>query len=403
MQFKYVAFTKAGQMVTGVTEAPSEQVAEEALWRAGYIIARMEAVRPLPSPRDLLPTIFAVRRQDLIVFSRQLATLLESGVAILPALQLLADQVGNPILRQALRQVGEDIQAGASLSEALARHPRVFPVLYQRMIQVGERTGRLEAILHQLVTYMSKEEAVSKKVRGAMVYPSLVLALAAVVVTILVTVALPAILGLYRELNVELPWTTRTLIAISDFGQKYGLFLLLGLVLLALAVSLYVRQPVGRWQLHYTLLHLPVLGPVNLRSAISRLARTMSTLLRAGLPMAEVMDLLLQTTGNDVLRQAVAAVRAQLLAGHGLSQPLSTQRIFPRLMVQMVRVGEETGTLDSNLETLADFYEEEADRAITTMTLLIEPALIIFVGLVVGFIAVSVIMPMYSIMGTFKR
>lgn len=403
MQFKYVVFTKTGQMVTGVTEAPSEQVAEEALWRAGYIIAKMEAVRPLPSLRDLLPTIFAVRRQDLIIFSRQLATLLESGVAILPALQLLGDQVGNPILRQALHQVSEDIQAGASLSEALAKHPRVFPVLYRRMIHVGERTGRLEGILHQLVTYMSKEEAISKKVSSAMVYPSLILALAAVVVTILVTVTLPAILGLYRELNVELPWTTRALIALSDFVQKYGVFILSGLILLIAALMLYIRQPLGRWQFHYLLLHLPILGPVNLRSAISRLVRTMSTLLRAGLPMAEVMDLLLQTTGNDVLRQAVAAVRAQLLAGHGLSQPLSTQRIFPRLVVQMVRVGEETGTLDNNLETLADFYEEEADRAITTMTSLIEPALIILVGLVVGFIAVSVIMPMYSIMGAFKR
>jgi len=402
MQFRYIVFTKTGQMVTGVTEAPSEQVAEEALWRAGYIIAKMEAVRPLPSLRDLLRTLFAVKRQDLIIFSRQLATLLGSGVAILPALQLLADQVGNPTLRRALRQIAEDIQAGASFSEALARHPRVFPVLYQRMIQVGERTGQLEGVLRQLVVYMSKEEAVTRRITAAMIYPSLILALAAVVVTILITVALPAILGLYRELNVELPWTTRALMAISDFVQSRGILLLMGLILLVAAISIYISQPTGRWQFHYLLLHLPVLGPVNLRSAISRLARTMSTLLRAGLPMAEVMDLLLQTTQNDVLRQATAAVQAQLLAGHGLSQPMSTQRIFPRLLVQMVRVGEETGTLDSNLETLADFYEEEADRAIATMTSLIEPALIIFVGLVVGFIAVSVIMPMYSIMGTFK-
>lgn len=402
MQFKYTVLTKAGQTVTGVTEAPSEHVAEEALWRAGYTIARLEAIRPAPSVRELLPSLFAVQRQDIIIFSRQLATLLTAGVAILPALQLLADQVSNSTLRLALLEVTEDIQSGTSFSEALSKHPDVFPVIYYRMIQVGERTGQLEILLRQLATYMGKEEAIGKKIQGAMVYPAIVLTLAVGVILLLLTVALPAMMGLYAELKVELPLPTRILLGLTNFTRDYGVIVFIGLIVLGAATVMYTRTTTGRWQFHYFLLRMPALGAVNLKGSISRFARTMSILLRAGLPLTEVMDLLLQTTQNDVIRNALIEVRAQLMTGLGLSVPMGGQRIFPKLLVQMVRVGEETGTLDSTLDTLADFYEEEADRAISTLTALIEPVMMMFVGAVVGFIAISVITPMYSIMGSIK-
>ncbi len=402
MRYKYTVLTRTGRTVRGITEAPTEKVAEEALWRAGYTIANLEAERAAPSIRELLPSLFAVTRRDLIILSRQMATLLSSGVAILPALQLMAEQVSNSTLRLALLDVVDDIQAGSSFSDALSKHSTVFPMVYHRMIQVGERTGRLELILRQVSVYLEKEEAIARRVQSAMVYPVVILGLSVGVVILLVTVALPAMMGLFVELKVELPWTTRVLLAATAFVRDYGSITFLGLLVLVAVLAVYAQMPAGRRHWHSLLLRIPVIGGVNLKGALARMSRTMAILLRAGLPLAEVMDLVLQTSGNAVVVQALSGVRDELLAGRGLSSPLSRQKFFPRLMVQMVRVGEETGTLDGNLETLADFYEEETDRAISTMTSLIEPAMLLFAGGVVAFIAVSVIMPMYSIMGSIR-
>jgi type IV pilus assembly protein PilC len=402
LRFNYTVLTKAGRTLHGVTEAPSERVAEEALWRSGYTIAKLQAVRAAPTLQEVLPSLFSVSRRDLIIFSRQMATLLGSGVAILPALQLMSDQVSNAAFQKALLEIVEEIQTGSSFSEALSKHREIFPMIYHRMAEVGERTGRLELILRQLAIYMEKEDALLKKVQAAMVYPAVILVMAIGVVILMVTVALPAMMGLFVELKVELPITTRILLGVTYFARDYGVMVAVGLVILGVAMMLYIRTPAGRHQWHYTMLKTPVLGGVNLKGGLARLSRTMSILLRAGLPLVEVMDLMLRTTENVVIAGALATVRSELLAGRGLSGPLADQRIFPKLLVQMVRVGEETGTLDGNLETLADFYEEEADRAIATMTALIEPGMIIFVGGIVGFIAVSVVMPMYSIMGSMK-
>jgi type IV pilus assembly protein PilC len=402
LRFNYTVLTKAGRTLRGVTEAPSERVAEEALWRSGYTIAKLQAVRQAPTLQEVLPSLFSVSRRDLIIYSRQMATLLGSGVAILPALQLMADQVSNAQFQKVLLEIVEEIQTGSSYSEALSKHGEIFPMIYHRMVEVGERTGRLELILRQLAVYMDKEDSLVKKVQSAMVYPAVILGMAVGVVVLMVTVALPAMMGLFVELKVELPLPTRILLAITAFVRDYGAMLLVGIVVAVAVLVLYVRTPDGRYRLHYAMLKMPVVGTVNLKGALARLSRTMSILLRAGLPLVEVMDLMLRTTENVVISGALARVRAELMAGRGLSAPLAGQRIFPKLLVQMVRVGEETGTLDGNLETLADFYEEEADRAIATMTALIEPAMIIFVGFIVGFIAVSVVMPMYSIMGSIK-
>ena len=402
MRFKYTVLTKTGRTVRGVTEAPSERVAEDALWRAGYTVAKLEAQRPAPTVRDVLPSLFAVKRREIIIFSRQMATLLSSGVAILPALQLLADQVTNSTLQQALLDAVDDIQGGSSFSDALARHESIFPLVYHRMIQVGERTGRLETILRQLAVYLEKEEAIGNKVKSAMIYPVVILCLSVGVVLLLVTVALPAMLGLFVEMKVELPWTTRLLLAVTYFFRDHGTAVFIGALVVVALLAAYTQMPAGRWQVHFLTLKIPIIGGINVKGGLARTARTMSILLRAGLPLAEVMELVLQTTENSVLARALATVRDELLAGRGLSGPLGRQRIFPRLLVQMVRVGEETGTLDGNLETLADFYEEETDRAVSNLTSLLEPMMLIFAGGVVAFIAVSVIMPMYAIMGTVR-
>ncbi len=402
MPYKYVAYTKTGERVRGTINGASEAVAEQALWRSDYIIVSIRQVRPRPSLTELMPTFFGVKSRDLIVFSRQLATLIESGITMLSGLQMLGEQVSNEALKKAIQRVIEDVQEGESLSEALKNHPQVFPSIYSRMIEIGERMGNMEAVLRQLATYMEKREALTRKLRGAMAYPAFILLLAVGVVFMMMTFTLPAIMGLFSEFEAELPPTTRMLIAVTNFTATYRSHIVTAAVLMVALAFLYVRTAIGQRQRDLLLLKIPVIGSINIQSDISRFCHTMAILLGAGLPMAEIMDLIVQTTGNVILRRAFERVRTEMLQGHGLSRPISQEKIFPSLLAQMVSVGEETGALDSNLETLAVFYEEEADRKISALTGMLEPALMLFVGGLVGFLAVSVIMPMYSLMGAMR-
>ena len=402
MPYRYVAYTKTGERVQGTINAASEAMAEETLWHSDYIIVSLKPARPRAGLAELMPTFFGVKPRDLIVFSRQLATLIEAGITILAALQMLGEQVSSKALKRALLKIVEDIQEGESLSEALKNHPQAFPSIYSRMIEVGERMGNIETVLRQLATYMEKQESLTRRVRGAMAYPMFIILLAIGVVFIMMTFTLPAIMGLFSEFEAELPITTRMLIAVTNFTTTYRARILAAALSAVTLVSLYTRTPIGRRQRDLLLLKIPVIGSINVQGNISRFCHTMSILLKAGLPMAEIMDLIVQTMGNVIFREALERVRTEMLQGHGLSQPISQEGVFPSLLAQMVRVGEETGALDSNLETLALFYEEEADRKISALTGMLEPALMLFVGGLVGFLAVSVIMPMYSLMGKMR-
>ncbi len=402
MPYKYTVYTKTGELVQGTINVTSEAMAEKALWRSDYIIVRLRPVRAGHSLAELMPSFFGVKTRDLIVFSRQLATLIESGITILAGLQMLEEQVSSKALKRALQKVIEDVQEGETLSGAMKKHPMAFPYIYSRMIELGERMGNMEAVLRQLATYMEKREALTRKLRGAMAYPTFIVILAIGVAFLMITFTLPGIMGLFTEFDVELPITTRILIAITNFATAYRSYMLVGGVSAVVLVSLYTRTPFGRRQRDLLLLKIPLIGSINIQSNIARICHTMSILLKAGLPMAEIMNLIVQTMENVILRDALDRVRTEMLQGHGLSRPISQEKLFPRLLVQMVKVGEETGALDSNLETLAVFYEEEADRKIGALTGMMEPALMLVVGGMVGFLAVSVILPMYSLMGSLR-
>ncbi|MFQ5812022.1 MAG: type II secretion system F family protein [Anaerolineae bacterium] len=402
MPYKYVAYTQTGERVRGTLNVASEEAAEEALWRSDYIIVSLRQARPGPDLAGLMPTFFGVKTRDLIVFSRQLATLIESGITILSGLQMLAEQVSSKALQKALQRVIEDVQEGETFSEALRKHPQVFPSIYSRMIEIGERMGNMEGVLRQVATYLEKRESLTRKLRGAMAYPAFILVLAIGVAFLMMTFTLPGIMGLFSEFEAELPITTRILIAVTDFFTAYRSHIVAAAVLVITVAALYMRTPIGRRQRDLLLLKIPVIGSINIQSNVSQFCHTMSILLAAGLPIAQIMNLVVQTTGNVILREALERVRTEMLQGHGLSRPISQEKVLPTLLAQMVRVGEETGSLDSNLETLAVFYEEEADRKISALTGMMEPALMLFVGGMVGFLAVSVILPMYSLMGQMR-
>jgi len=400
MAYRYIAYTATGEEVSGLIDVAAEEAAETLLWDSGLTIVELREARRRASVAELMPSYFGPKPKDVILLSQQLATLVESGISILTALQLLTEQVTSNPLRRVIEQVMEDIQKGVSLAEAFAKHKHVFSPLYCRMMEVGERTGNIELILRRLARYMEREEAVASRMRGAMAYPVFILVMAIGVVAIMITFTLPPMMGLFAEFGAQLPWPTRFLMAITRFATTYKFHFLLLSSALAVIAAGYVSLPTGRRHRDWLLLKMPVIGRINMQGNVSRLSSTMSTLLRAGLPLPEIMDLTLQTIGNVVVHEAIETLRVESLQGRGLSEPLAAGRLFPRMFSQMVRVGEETGTLDSSLETLADFYEQEVERQVDALASMMEPALTLFVGLIVGFVAVSLVMPMYSLLGS---
>ena len=401
MAYRYIAFTPSGEQIRGSIDAPTEGLAEQTLWEWGYRIVTLRPTWTAPRLDQLFPTVFGVKPQEIITFSRQLATLIESGVAVLPALELLQRQARSGLGR-VLGDLTQAIRQGSSFSDALRKHSQVFPAIFSRMIAVGERTGNLEMVLRQVATHMEKEQAIIKRVRGALAYPAFVILLAIGVVGILITAALPPLMSLFEEFDTELPLPTRILLGVSHFAAAYKLHMGVALVAAVAIGALYIKQPSGRRHLDYVLLRAPILGRITVLSNTSRFSGTMAILFKAGLPLSEVMDLVFQTTQNRVVREALEGVREELLRGEGLSKPLANSNLFPPMLVQMVEVGEETGTLDTNLQTMAEFYAREVDERINTLTSMIQPTLTLAVGAVVAFIAVSLIMPMYDMMQSIR-
>jgi type IV pilus assembly protein PilC len=398
--YRFLALAADGSEQRGWLQVETEAAAERALWERGWTVIQLRASAGGFDLARWFPTFFGPRRRDVIVFSQQMATLVDSGIAIVPALQLLVEESTHRALRQTLRRVLEQVRTGAPFSAALAEHPLVFPDLYTRMVQVGEQTGNIGLILRRLATYFEKEMGVSRRVRDAMAYPAFLLVIAFGVVLLLLNFTLPPLLRLYDEFEATLPWPTRFLMSLTDFVTAYRLPMALGAAVVAVALFVFLRTPVGRRTRDTVLLGLPLMGPVNVQGSVARLSRTLATLLQAGLALPESLELTGRTISNVVLRQSVDDLRREALQGRGLSEPLSRLRWFPRLLAQMVRVGEETGTLDQHLTTLADFYEEEVDRSMKGMTSLLEPAMILFVGGIVGFVAISVVLPMYTLLGS---
>lgn len=399
MSYRYIAYNAEGNEQRGVLHVQEEETAERILTQRGLTVAKLRHVSPGFDVAKWFPTFFGPKRRDVIIFSNQLANLVESGVPILPAMELMAEEISNAALQKVLRQVVEDIRQGSSISAALAKHEEVFPPLYHQMINVGERTGNIDEVLRQLAAYMEKEETVKKDVRGAMTYPAIVLLLAVGVVMILLNFSLPPLLQLYNEFDAHLPWPTRALMNFSEFFLANRLYLLIVFIALVFGLLLYSRTSHGKRQLHKLALTFPVWGRINIHRNVARFSRTLSTLLRAGLQITESMELTRHTLGNLVLKEEVEALRQETLQGRGISGPLTQSEYFPLMLAQVVQVGEETGTLDTQLETTANFYEEEVDRNLENLIGILEPALIVFVGVVVGFVAISVILPMYSLLG----
>jgi type IV pilus assembly protein PilC len=399
MAYKYVAIAPGGEQVHGAIDVASEAQAERALWDASYRVVSIRAERKLPGLDAIFPSFFAVKKRVLITFSTQLATLLESGVPVMRALELLEEQASSKVFGRAIRGISKSIRGGSTFADALAEYPAIFPAVYARMVELGERTGKIEEMLRQVATYLEREEQVGKRVKSAMAYPTFVILLAIGVIIVLMTTALPALTKMFKEFGGDLPLATRILIGVTDFSLAYRMQIIGVAATVVLGGAWLFSKPLGKRLLDRAVLTVPVFRAVAINANAARFSRTLAILLRAGLPLSEIMEMVVRTTDNTILRAKTDAVRRALLDGEGLSGPMARVACYPPLLVQMVSVGEETGTLDGNLDITADFYTKEVDQKVDALTGMLTPALTLLIGALVGFIALSLIMPMYQLIG----
>jgi len=400
MNFQYVGCTKDNRVVKGKVTASTEEAALDMLAYGGYKVLNLKQVTPFFSVEKLTSTFSKINPREMVMLSRQLALLVEAGSDIVSALDLLREQITNRTLRNIVAEVVNDVRGGLRLSQALEKHPKAFSPLYCRTIAVSEETGNLESGLRQMADYIEKQATSTKKMHSALTYPIIVLVLAVIVIAVLVTFVMPAFIGLYGSLGAELPAMTRALLAIVNFLLHYGLFLLIGIAAIVVVGFAYTRTPAGRYQWDKLKLSFPKIGRVTLLNELSRCCRTISLLFRAGVPLPEIMTLVISGSSNKVVSKALTEVREEMLKGQGLARPMSRNSVFLPLMVQMAGVGEGTGNLDNTMDTVAQSYEMEADDRTNTLISMIQPAMTIFMGALVGFIAVALISTMYSILGS---
>jgi type IV pilus assembly protein PilC len=402
MEFSYVAYNKDRRLVKGKLSASNEGTASSLLASSGYQVLSLKQHGSFLSSEKLTMSLGKVNPKEIIMFSRQMALLLSSGTDIVASLELLQTQVANKELKKKLGEVAADIRGGTSLSNAMRKHPRVFPSLYWRAISAGEKSGNMELVMRQMADYMEKRMITEKKIKGALSYPIFVVVVAIAVVSILVTFVLPSFEPLYAGFGGEVPTMARLMMGSSAWLKQYGLFILGGAVVVGGLLYALSKTARGKYQLDKTMLHMPVIGRITNLNELSRLCRTMSLLFKVGLPLPEIMALSVQNTNNKVVAESVAGVQQELIRGEGLSKPMAKRSFFLPLMVQMVAVGEETGNLDNTLATVAETYEVEADDRTSAAVGLIQPIMTIFIGGIVALIAVTMVSAMYGIYGQIK-
>ena len=399
MVYQYVACNEFGEIVKGKLSADSEEAITDILSYAGYRLINLRPYVPFLSLDRLSAQFSRLKPTEVILFYRQLALLLESGINITTALELLQGQVSNRTLKRVLGEVISDLRSGNQLSVAMSKHPEVFSSLCCRSLSIGEQTGGLETMLRQMADYMEKEITASKGIKSALMYPIIASVVTVVVVGVLVGFVLPAFGDLYSSLGAELPAMTRILMDASDMLRSNALYIMLILIIAGGLALVYIKTPEGRYNLDKLILRLPLLGRVRHLNELARTCRSISLLFTAGLPLTEVMPLVIQGSGNRVVARALYDVQQGMLKGEGLSQPMAKNMLFLPMMVQMVKVGEETGNLDTSLLAVAQNYEAEAEDKTKSLIGMIQPVMTLVIAAIVGVIALSMVSAMYSMYG----
>jgi type IV pilus assembly protein PilC len=401
--FTYTARTKTGDTQSGRITANSQEAAVGLLKQKGL---RPIAVKPTAGKgvnmNIKLPGKHGVKPKELVIFTRQFATMINAGVPILRSLTTLRDQTGSVNLKEALDQVIATVQGGGQLSEAMAAHPKIFSEVYVNMVRAGEAGGILDQILIRLANQVEKDSQIKSKLRGAMVYPAVVSVVAVGAVGFLLTGVIPKLATILTENDVKLPIQTKIILGLSDFLTHRWPLLIIGLVLAFIVFRRYTNTPGGKYKFHKLLLKVPIFGKIIMKVNIARFARTFSSLVGAGVSVIEALNVTAGSLSNAVIKKSIQDSTVLIRNGRNISDSLDEGKVMPQIIIQMTAVGEETGQLDTVLEKVAEFYEQEVDTVIDSLASIIEPILIVSLGGVVGVIVASVLGPIISLQGSIR-
>jgi type IV pilus assembly protein PilC len=343
-----------------------------------------------------------VKDKEMAIFTRQFSTMIDAGLPLVHCLNILAEQSESRNLRGVTSNVARTVEDGATLAESLRKHPRTFDDLFTNMVEVGETGGILDVVLQRLAGYIEKAAALKRKVKGAMVYPASIIGVAFLVIVFMLTFVIPTFAAMFKDLGADLPLPTRIVIGLSDLVRSYILIMVAALVGCVFAVRSYYRTENGKSTIDALLLKVPIFGTLIRKVAVARFTRTLGTLVQSGVPILEGLRITASTAGNKVVEKAVLQCRASVTEGKTLAEPLKISGVFPPMVTQMISVGEQTGALDAMLAKIADFYDDEVDTAVNTLTSLLEPIMIVFLGGIVGALVVAMYLPIFKLVTLIK-
>jgi type IV pilus assembly protein PilC len=397
-QYEYRGTSRSGQAVSGTRTAPSREALDAILRREQIMPARIvEKGREIAI---LKPKVAGkVSPKALAVFTRQFSVMIDAGLPLVQCLEILSTQQEDRAFAKALAAVRASVEAGSTLANALRQFPKIFDDLYSNMVEAGETGGILDTILQRLSTYIEKAVKLRRAVQSALIYPTAVLVIAGGVILLLLWKVVPIFATLFAGMGVDLPLPTRIVIALSNAVATFAIPLIVAVILGVWGLKVYYATPNGRMMIDSLILKLPVLGNLMRKIAVARFTRTLGTLISSGVPMLEAMDITARTSGNAVVEKAILSVRRAIETGRTIVDPLRETGVFPNMVVQMIGVGEQTGALDAMLQKVADFYEDEVDAAVGDLLTAMEPMIILFLGVVVGGVVISMYLPLFSLIG----
>lgn len=390
--------SRSNQTQKGEMEAPNEEAVRNQLSRLRIVPSKIKK-----KPKDVFGDVAflqpKVKEKDIIIFARQFSTMIDAGLPIIQCLDILQAQQENATFKKILKKIKDGVEGGATLADTLKNHPKLFDNLFVNMIAAGEAGGILDVILKRLSGYMEKAAKLKSKVKGAMVYPAITIAVAVIVVIVILVFVIPVFQDMFAEFGSALPAPTLIVIAISNFVKDKILWILGGLILFAIALRQYYKTDKGKLVIDSFMLKSPVFGMLLRKVAVAKFTRTMGTMLSSGVAILDALDIVAKTSGNKVIENAIYNVRSGIAEGRTMADPLQASGVFPAMVCQMISVGESTGALDAMLEKIADFYDEEVDQAVENLTAMIEPLMIVFLGVVIGGLVVALYLPIFKMAG----
>jgi type IV pilus assembly protein PilC len=390
--FTYSARALSGDLQSGEVNLSSKE----------DVVGHLRKQRLIPvairqKPRDLSFSLGSgVKTREVVIFTRQFATMINSGLPLVQSLTILSEQTENPKFKTVIASVLYNIESGQTLADAMRQHPKIFTDLYVNMVAAGEAGGILDTILNRLASFLEKSDALIRKIKGAMTYPAVMLLVVIAATTILLWKVVPVFAGIFSDAGLALPMPTQVVLMVSEFLQHYILHLFAAMGGAAYLVKRFYATPAGQLTIDRILLRMPVLGGLIRKAAVSRFTRTLGTLVSSGVPILDGLEITARTAGNRVIHDAVMASRTSIAGGATIAEPLRASGVFPPMVVQMINVGEQTGGLDDMLSKIADFYDDEVDAAVSALTSVLEPIMIVIMGVVIGGMVVAMYLPMFD-------